>query len=48
MDLAVERGLPLQNGQLFQVDYLNRMNVFLGVYPFNQEIKISLEVLLHN
>lgn len=33
---AFSRGLNLTNAQIFLADFVNKVNVFLGVFPFSR------------
>lgn len=48
LDDAYSRGVNLTQAQIFHADYLNKVNVFLGVFPLTHEVKIGLDSILNN
>lgn len=39
--------MPLYGAQIFCVDFANRMNRFLGVYPFEREIRVGSDAVVN-
>ena len=42
-----ERGLQLRGAQIFYTDFANKLNVFLGIYPFEAEATVGFETVVN-
>ena len=47
MDSTCERGILWRGSQIFHVDIVNRINAFLGIYPFEEEVSLGLEAVIN-
>ena len=39
--------MPLYGAQLFYADFANRTNRFLGIFPFEGEVRINYESIIN-
>jgi hypothetical protein len=39
--------MPLYGAQLFYADFANRTNRFLGIFPFEREVRINYESIIN-